>query len=236
MLSPVLAPLLASVLLLGACGDDGDDAKADDDKSSSASPNDDSEDQDASDDASDAESDDADDTGTGDAPAGKQLVTAEDSGATFAVADDWNIVDPNTVASDPDNPAAKAYADSLGIDSSQLSQVLAQVDVLVVAPGSTSNVNVVKVPGFTEVPEEAELEKQFGASNIEVASTEKVDTPLGEATVLHYKLPATTATQFGTGLFVATDNGVMNLTATSTSRDDADKLMEEIIPTLASAS
>jgi len=125
-------------------------------------------------------------------------------------------------------------ADSMGIPSNTLVEMMKQVDLYLVgavsAPGFADNVSVVEQPG--RVPGEEELKTQFAAIGAKLADYETVDTDLGEVVAASYSLKAGKVNVEGETLIVDVDGAVF-ITITSSERATTDEVAEGILETLA---
>jgi hypothetical protein len=166
---------------------------------------------------------------TSTAPSDGKVITAEKSGVTLVVPKSWVTVDAATLS---DSSEVTKAAGLMNLSPEQFKQMAAQLDVMALAPDGAfhSNVNVVHTP-LSGLPSEALLRAQFSQLGGEISKVETRSTPLGEATVATYELSKIGV--HGVGLFVKTDNGVINVTFTARTADDAQKLYDQIVPTLA---
>lgn len=166
------------------------------------------------------------------APAGSQMLTADDCGVRFAVPADWTVLDAETLASAPDDPRFKHYADSVNVQPNQLRQVVDRVDVMAAGQGG-ENINALKHPDMPELPSESALETELTNFNVDLVSTDDVDTAIGTGILVRFTLPETMPLRGGAGLFVEVGGAVVNITATAADDARATELIKTVIASLA---
>lgn len=163
---------------------------------------------------------------------GRQQVTADQAGIRFEVAEDWTILGADAL----DNPGSAAafeeFSETSGLSTEQIKQMAAQVDVLVISPDGSENVNVIPPGAVRAMPNEASLTSDFELFGATVSGVEQLETPLGQGRVAYYVLPVGGVEQHGASLFVETDDGIVNVTATTSSASRAPDLMADVAETL----
>jgi hypothetical protein len=201
---------LACLLLAGCSSDDEPDASS----TSSA---------DASSDASDTD--------------GKSVTV---DGLTFEAPEGYREVDPDDVAGgQDDNDVLSDLADNMGVSTDQFLQLMRSVDLYLfdedgAKNGFVDNINVLTQPGAVATDDQIQASFDQLGAHVEEITHETTDA--GDVAQVDYTLDVQGATVAGRGMLVATDDGVVNITVSTSDPDTSDEIADRIIDTLAKAS
>lgn len=169
-------------------------------------------------------------------PRGWRSVTANDSHLRLGVPETWTLMDVDNMDSKGFREALEDYVASINLTIDQFMAMLRQVDIMVVAPtavaGMAENLNVV-LTGFAEVPSESTIRVSLTQFKADVLDQRMADSPVGEGRLVEAvtQLPGGIKAHLS-GFFVKSRQGVVNLTVTSTSRERARNLMDQVLRTL----
>src|SRR5690606_39012587 len=97
--------------------------------------------------------------------------------------------------------------------------------------GFLTNIVGNEVPGT--MPNDAQLEAEYVAAGASVSSIDRIETEAGEAARAVYELETPQASVKGEALSIATDDSVVSFTVSSGDAEQAARLMDGIVETLA---
>lgn len=164
-----------------------------------------------------------------------RTVTAKKSGLRFGLPATWTKLDATKL----NDPALRSrmdqFARGMGITRDQLKQVFAQIDLMAISATFTKDayaeVEVVPVPMLGELPTRAALRSEFRVlKSIQVLGFRDVATPVGKGLVatLRKNIPGR-GTVYSDGVFVLLDSGVVNVTVTAASQQQARTLVDTMV-------
>jgi hypothetical protein len=167
------------------------------------------------------------------APAGTTFVEAKGSGLRFAVPETWKVLDPSTLATDPESALAKSLEKTYGVSADQLSKVFGAMDLMVMGPPKTSfapNVNVVPNP-LTSLPKATDLAAELDKIGATTGTPRDATTPLGPAIVVPYELQSGANLVKGRSIVLKGPNGYVTITVSDVDAKTADAVTDDILAT-----
>lgn len=166
-------------------------------------------------------------------PAGTTFVEAKDSRLRFAVPEDWSVLDPSTLSTDPDSAIAKELEKTYQLSAEQLSQVFGQMQLMVVGPAEKSfapNVNVVPNP-LTALPPATDLAAELDKVGAKSGTPRDATTPLGPAIVVPYELQSGKNLVKGRSIVLEGPEGFVTITVSHITDEGADAVTANILST-----
>lgn len=166
-------------------------------------------------------------------PSDARVIEVEELGVRFAAPAGWETVDPDELDDDPANTVLDELAERAGVTPDELAASIEEgVELYVFSDepddSYTANINILAAPADA-VPSDAELTADFealGANNVEI---ERSTTSAGaEAVSARYTVRLGDLRVRGVSVFTETDDGVVNITASTTNRREANDLGELI--------
>ena len=167
------------------------------------------------------------------APAGTTFVEAKGSRLRFAVPQDWSVLDPSTLSTEPDSPIAKELEKTYQLSAEQLAQVFGQMQLMVVGPAERSfapNVNVVPNP-LTSLPAATDLAAELGKVGAKTGTPRDATTPLGPAIVVPYELQSGKNLVQGRSIVLKGPEGFVTITVSHITDKGADAVTDDILAT-----
>jgi hypothetical protein len=161
-------------------------------------------------------------------PRGMQWVDSE-TGLRFAAPESWTVLE----GSSADDPAyadeIQDYADQLGISTDKVKDMMRDVDVRVIGPDATT-MNVSDT-GAPRLPSTEALREALRQADPEV-TVRAIDTPLGPGLLAHFHTELRGLSLLGVSIYVGADDGIANLTISSTDAARTEQLSRQVIKTI----